>query len=108
MLASGIPLVQAFEIVGNGHEKPSVQKLILDVKMDIEGSELKGLHGAAQVIKRDHPILAISAYHRQEDLIELPDYIKGVINLRGKIIPVMDVRLKFKKDAKHLFQVSLP
>ena len=37
MLASGIPLVQAFEIVGNGHEKPSVQKLILDIKQDIEG-----------------------------------------------------------------------
>ena len=28
---------------------------------------------------------------------ELPDYIKGIINLRGKIIPVMDVRLRFKK-----------
>ena len=28
---------------------------------------------------------------------ELPDYIQGLINLRGKIIPVMDVRLRFKK-----------
>lgn len=28
---------------------------------------------------------------------ELPAYIRGIINLRGKIIPVMDVRLKFKK-----------
>lgn len=28
---------------------------------------------------------------------ETPDYIKGVINLRGKIIPVVDMRLKFKK-----------
>jgi purine-binding chemotaxis protein CheW len=28
---------------------------------------------------------------------ELPDYVKGIINLRGKIIPVMDVRLRFKK-----------
>lgn len=28
---------------------------------------------------------------------ELPDYIKGIINLRGKIIPVMDVRIRFKK-----------
>lgn len=28
---------------------------------------------------------------------EMPDYVKGIINLRGKIIPVMDVRLKFKK-----------
>jgi purine-binding chemotaxis protein CheW len=29
---------------------------------------------------------------------ELPEYIRGIINLRGKIIPVMDVRLRFKKD----------
>ena len=28
---------------------------------------------------------------------ELPAYMKGIINLRGKIIPVIDVRLKFKK-----------
>jgi purine-binding chemotaxis protein CheW len=29
---------------------------------------------------------------------ELPNYICGIINLRGKIIPVMDVRLRFKKQ----------
>lgn len=29
---------------------------------------------------------------------ELPNYIKGIINLRGKIIPVMDVRLRFNKN----------
>ncbi|MDD3174768.1 MAG: chemotaxis protein CheW [Herbinix sp.] len=29
---------------------------------------------------------------------ELPEYICGIINLRGKIIPVMDVRLRFKKQ----------
>lgn len=28
---------------------------------------------------------------------ELDDYIKGIISLRGKIIPVVDVRLRFKK-----------
>ena len=37
MLTAGIPLVQAFEIVGTGHEKASVQKLILDIKSQIEG-----------------------------------------------------------------------
>jgi len=26
---------------------------------------------------------------------QMPDYVKGVINLRGKVIPVMDLRLKF-------------
>ena len=37
MLAAGIPLVQAFEIVGSGHENASMQKLIMDVKADVEG-----------------------------------------------------------------------
>jgi type IV pilus assembly protein PilC len=37
MLAAGIPLVQSFEIVGNGNEKPAMQKLILDIKADVEG-----------------------------------------------------------------------
>lgn len=29
---------------------------------------------------------------------DLPEHIKGIINLRGKIIPVMDIRLRFKKE----------
>ena len=28
---------------------------------------------------------------------ETPDYVKGIINLRGRIIPLVDVRLKFGK-----------
>ena len=31
---------------------------------------------------------------------ELPDYVRGIINLRGKIIPVIDVRIRFKKEPK--------
>lgn len=37
MLSAGIPLVQAFEIVGNGHENAAMQKLILSIKADVEG-----------------------------------------------------------------------
>ncbi len=37
MLAAGIPMVQAFEIVGNGNDKPAMQKLILEIKADVEG-----------------------------------------------------------------------
>ena len=29
---------------------------------------------------------------------ELPSYVKGVINLRGKIIPIVDVRMRFKME----------
>ena len=37
MMSSGIPMVQSFEIIGNGHEKPAMQKLVLDIKSNIEG-----------------------------------------------------------------------
>jgi type IV pilus assembly protein PilC len=36
MLTAGIPMVQAFEIIGVGHDKPAVQKLVLAIKSDIE------------------------------------------------------------------------
>jgi purine-binding chemotaxis protein CheW len=34
------------------------------------------------------------------EIPELPEYVRGIINLRGKIIPVLDVRIRFKKEPK--------
>jgi len=34
------------------------------------------------------------------EIPEMPEYIKGVINLRGKVIPVMDVRTRFKLEPR--------
>jgi len=36
MMSSGVPLVQAFEIVGRGHENANMQDLILGIKADVE------------------------------------------------------------------------
>lgn len=46
------------------------------IKMDVEGAELKALQGAEKIIRRDKPILAISAYHLPEDLAVLPKKIR--------------------------------
>lgn len=41
MVSSGVPLVQAFEIIGKGHENPSMQDMVLAIKSDLEnGSSL--------------------------------------------------------------------
>jgi type IV pilus assembly protein PilC len=41
MMRAGVPLLQAFDIVGRGHANPSVGKLLLDIKTDVEtGSSL--------------------------------------------------------------------
>ncbi|MGZ8213710.1 MAG: type II secretion system F family protein [Methylosarcina sp.] len=37
MLEAGVPLVQSFDIIGKGHENPSMQDLLLSIKADIEG-----------------------------------------------------------------------
>jgi len=37
MMASGVPLVQSFDIIGNGHENPAMQELVLDIKTNVEG-----------------------------------------------------------------------
>jgi len=34
------------------------------------------------------------------DLPDTPPFVKGVINLRGKVIPVIDVRLRFSMEEK--------
>lgn len=56
------------------------------------GKEIYGIE-----IKHVTEIIGIQAI---TELPELPEYIKGIINLRGKIIPVMDVRLRFKKEPR--------
>lgn len=36
------------------------------------------------------------------EMPEMPEYVKGIVNIRGKIIPVMDVRLRFQMpDAEY-------
>jgi len=37
MMQAGVPLVQSFEIIGQGHESVSMQKMILGIKTEVEG-----------------------------------------------------------------------
>ncbi len=36
MMKAGVPLLQAFDIVGKGHANPAVAKLLMDIKMEVE------------------------------------------------------------------------
>ena len=36
MMKAGVPLLQSFDIVGKGHSNPSVSKLVLDIRSDVE------------------------------------------------------------------------
>lgn len=45
------------------------------IKFEIEGSELKALHGARETIARNRPKMAVSIYHKPEDLETLMDFV---------------------------------
>lgn len=49
------------------------------LKMDIEGSELDALYGAKRLIQERHPAMAICVYHKEGDLIEIPQYIHELV-----------------------------
>jgi purine-binding chemotaxis protein CheW len=45
-------------------------------------------------------LIEIISFEKITEIDNMPDYIKGVINLRGKILPVLDVRLRFNFPPK--------
>jgi FkbM family methyltransferase len=56
-------------------DKPELPTFI---KMDIEGAEKEALAGCAGIIKKAKPKLAICAYHKMEDVYELPQTILSI------------------------------
>ena len=45
------------------------------IKMDIEGGELSALNGAQRMIREYRPNLAISVYHKSNDIWQIPNLI---------------------------------
>jgi len=91
MLAAGIPMVQAFQIVGSGSDKPAVQKLILDVKADIEGGT--SLHEALG----KHPLYFDDLY---VNLVEAGEQAGALESLLDKIATYKEKTEALKKKVK--------
>lgn len=51
---------------------------VTHIKMDIEGSEYEALVGAKNTIKCFKPLLTICAYHKYQDLVSIPRFIKQI------------------------------
>lgn len=48
------------------------------IKMDVEGAEKNALEGAREIIRAHLPKMALSAYHKEDDLILLPELIDDI------------------------------
>ena len=91
MLAAGIPLVQSFEIVGVGHEKPSMQKLILDIKSQVESGS--SLHEALA----KHPLYFDDLF---VNLVEAGEQAGALETLLDKIATYKEKTEALKKKIK--------
>ena len=91
MLGAGIPLVQAFEIIGAGHEKPKMQRLLMDIKADIEGGT--SLHEALG----KHPLYFDDLY---VNLTEAGEQAGALESLLDKIATYKEKTEAIKKKVK--------
>jgi type IV pilus assembly protein PilC len=91
MMSAGIPMVQAFEIIGNGHEKPAVQKLVLDVKNNIEGGST--LHESLA----KHPLYFDDLF---VNLVEAGEHAGALETLLDKIATYKEKTEALKKKIK--------
>jgi type IV pilus assembly protein PilC len=91
MLAAGIPLVQSFDIVGAGHEKPAMQKLILAIKAEVEGGS--ALHEAL----RKHPLYFDDLY---TNLVEAGEQAGALESLLDKVATYKEKTEALKKKVK--------
>ena len=48
------------------------------IKYDVEGSELEALRGSKKTIQKYCPKLAISVYHKPEDIVEIPVFLESL------------------------------
>ncbi len=55
-----------------------LDKAVSFIKFDIEGMEMQALAGGQKLIASKKPVLAVAAYHKPEDLWEIPIYIKSL------------------------------
>jgi len=77
-----------------------------EAKKDIDEFEEDTQHGRFLTFYLDKEVYGIEIKFVTEiigiqpitEVPEVPDFVKGIVNLRGKIIPVIDMRIKFKKE----------
>ena len=82
-----------------------VEKVLEEDLMEEEEDTLKDKYLTFHLFGEDYAIelyfvTEIIGIQRITEIPDTPDYLKGVINLRGKVIPVIDVRLRFRLKEK--------
>ncbi|MGH8559772.1 MAG: type II secretion system F family protein [Methylococcales bacterium] len=90
MMSAGVPLVQAFEIIGRGHENLGMQDLILGIKADVEGGETLAEALRKRPLYFDELFCNLVHAGEQAGVLEtllhkIAEYKEKIESLKGKI-----------------------
>jgi type IV pilus assembly protein PilC len=90
MMKAGVPLLQAFDIVGRGHANPSVAKLLLDIKTDVETGSSLATAFRKYPLYFDPLFCNLVAAGEQAGILEtlldrLAQYKEKILAIKGKI-----------------------
>jgi type IV pilus assembly protein PilC len=94
MMSAGVPLVQAFDIVGRGHENPAMQDLILGIKQDIESGTAMALAMGKYPLYFDDLVCNLVAAGEQAGVLDvlldkIATYKEKTESIKGKIKKAM-------------------
>jgi type IV pilus assembly protein PilC len=94
MMSAGVPLVQAFDIVGRGHENPAMQDLILAIKQDIENGTSMALAMGKYPLQFDDLVCNLVAAGEQAGVLDvlldkIATYKEKTESIKGKIKKAM-------------------
>ncbi|MCG6896961.1 MAG: type II secretion system F family protein [Thiocapsa sp.] len=94
MMSAGVPLVQAFDIVGRGHENPAMQDMILAIKQDIESGTSMALALGKYPLYFDDLVCNLVAAGEQAGVLDvlldkIATYKEKTESIKGKIKKAM-------------------
>lgn len=81
-------------------EEGGVSQELEDVEDTLEGKFLTFPLGMEEYGLEIRHVTEIVGIQRITEVPDMPPFVRGVINLRGKVIPVMDVRVRFNLELK--------
>ena len=90
MMKAGVPLLQAFDIVGRGHGNPSVGKLLLDIKTEVETGSSLGQAFRKYPMYFDQLFCNLVSAGEQAGILDsllerLASYKEKILAIKGKI-----------------------
>lgn len=94
MMSAGVPLVQAFDIVGRGHENPAMQEMLLGIKADIESGTAMALALGKHPLYFDDLVCNLVAAGEQAGVLDvlldkIATYKEKTESIKGKIKKAM-------------------